>query len=132
MMSFWVLVCFGVIGLPHAAVRCMSYKDSASLHKGMVISTIMVALLMLGMHLAGAFGRAIVPDIGSPDQIMPTLMITVLPPVVAGIFLAGPMAAIMSTIDSQLIQASATLLKDLYINYINPSMAQGEKPKNAA
>ena len=37
------------------------------------------------------------------------------------------MAAIMSTIDSQLIQASATLLKDLYINYINPSMAQGEK-----
>ncbi|MGO2508730.1 MAG: sodium/pantothenate symporter [Vibrio hibernica] len=126
MLSFWILVCFGVIGLPHAAVRCMSYKDSASLHKGMVISTIMVALLMFGMHLAGAFGRAIVPDIASPDQIMPTLMITVLPPVVAGIFLAGPMAAIMSTIDSQLIQASATLLKDLYINYINPSIAEGE------
>ncbi|MFZ6043888.1 sodium/pantothenate symporter, partial [Vibrio natriegens] len=110
MLSFWVLVCFGVIGLPHAAVRCMSYKSSASLHSGMVISTIMVAFLMLGMHLAGALGRAIVPDIASPDQIMPTLMMTVLPPVVAGVFLAGPMAAIMSTIDSQLIQASATLL----------------------
>ncbi len=36
------------------------------------------------------------------------------------------MAAIMSTIDSQLIQASATLLKDLYINYINPKIAEGE------
>ncbi len=88
MLSFWILVCFGVIGLPHAAVRCMSYKDSRSLHKGMVISTIMVALLMFGMHLAGALGRAIVPDIASPDQIMPTLMVTVLPPAVAGIFLA--------------------------------------------
>jgi sodium/pantothenate symporter len=85
----------------------------------------MVAFLMLGMHLAGALGRAIVPDIATPDQIMPTLMITVLPPVVAGIFLAGPMAAIMSTIDSQLIQASATLLKDLYLNYINPKAAEG-------
>ncbi|WP_341489005.1 sodium/pantothenate symporter [Photobacterium damselae subsp. damselae] len=127
MLSFWVLVCFGVIGLPHAAVRCMSYKDSKSLHKGMVISTAMVAFLMLGMHLAGALGRAIVPDVASPDQIMPTLMISVLPPLVAGIFLAGPMAAIMSTIDSQLIQASATLLKDLYINYINPSIAEGEE-----
>ncbi|WP_394167641.1 sodium/pantothenate symporter [Photobacterium piscicola] len=126
MLSFWILVCFGVIGLPHAAVRCMSYKDSRSLHKGMVISTIMVALLMFGMHLAGALGRAIVPNIASPDQIMPTLMVTVLPPAVAGIFLAGPMAAIMSTIDSQLIQASATLLKDLYINYINPKIAEGE------
>ncbi len=127
MLSFWVLVCFGVIGLPHAAVRCMSYKDSKSLHKGMVISTAMVAFLMLGMHLAGALGRAIIPDVASPDQIMPTLMISVLPPLVAGIFLAGPMAAIMSTIDSQLIQASATLLKDLYINYINPSIAEGEE-----
>ncbi|MGF1708636.1 sodium/pantothenate symporter [Enterovibrio baiacu] len=121
MLSFWVLVCFGVIGLPHAAVRCMSYKSSGSLHKGMVISTAMVAFLMLGMHLAGALGRAIVPDVANPDQIMPTLMMTVLPPVVAGVFLAGPMAAIMSTIDSQLIQASATLLKDLYLNYINPN-----------
>lgn len=126
MLSFWILVCFGVIGLPHAAVRCMSYKDSRSLHKGMVISTIMVALLMFGMHLVGALGRAIVPNIASPDQIMPILMVTVLPPAVAGIFLAGPMAAIMSTIDSQLIQASATLLKDLYINYINPKIAEGE------
>ncbi|OEE88413.1 sodium/panthothenate symporter, partial [Enterovibrio norvegicus FF-162] len=78
MLSFWVLVCFGVIGLPHAAVRCMSYKSSSSLHKGMVISTAMVAFLMLGMHLAGALGRAIVPDIANPDQIMPTLMMTVL------------------------------------------------------
>lgn len=126
-LSFWVLVCFGVIGLPHAAVRCMSYKDSPSLHKAMVISTIMMALLMFGTHMAGALGRAIVPDIASPDQIMPTLMITVLPPVVAGIFLAGPMAAIMSTIDSQLIQASATLLKDLYINYINPKVVEEEQ-----
>ncbi|KUI99682.1 sodium/pantothenate symporter [Vibrio sp. MEBiC08052] len=129
-LSFWVLVCFGVIGLPHAAVRCMSYKDSASLHKGIVISTIMMALLMFGTHLAGALGRGIIPEVASPDLIMPTLMMTVLPPMVAGIFLAGPMAAIMSTIDSQLIQASATLLKDLYLNYINPRMlseAQGER-----
>ncbi|MFD2175969.1 sodium/pantothenate symporter [Veronia pacifica] len=119
-LSFWVLVCFGVIGLPHAAVRCISYKSSQSLHRGMVIGTAMMAFLMLGMHLAGALGRVVVPDISSPDKIMPTLMITVLPPAVAGIFLAGPMAAIMSTIDSQLIQASATLLKDLYLNYIHP------------
>ncbi|MGF1726593.1 sodium/pantothenate symporter [Photobacterium nomapromontoriensis] len=130
MLSFWVLVCFGVIGLPHAAVRCMSYKSSGSLHKGMVVSTAMVAILMLGMHLAGALGRAIIPDIASPDQIMPTLMMTVLPPAIAGVFLAGPMAAIMSTIDSQLIQASATLIKDLYINYINPRAAEGPEAES--
>ena len=26
MASFWIPVCFGVIGLPHTAVRCISYK----------------------------------------------------------------------------------------------------------
>jgi sodium/pantothenate symporter len=45
----------------------------------------------------------------------------VLPPWLAGVFLAAPMAAIMSTIDSQLIQASATLVKDLWLNYRKPS-----------
>ncbi len=37
------------------------------------------------------------------------------------------MAAIMSTIDSQLIQASATLVKDLYLNYLSPEKAGQEK-----
>ncbi len=117
-LSFWILVCFGVIGLPHVAVRCMSYRSTQALHRGMVIGTAVVAFLTLGMHLAGALGRVLVPEIDSPDQIIPVLMATVLPSAVAGIFLAGPMAAIMSTIDSQLIQASATLLKDLYLNYM--------------
>lgn len=120
MLSFWVLVCFGIIGTPAIALRCMSYQSSKSLHRGMIISTIVIAFLMFGLHLSGALGRVIVPGLTSPDEIMPTLMISVLPPVVAGIFLAGPMAAIMSSIDSLLIQSSATLVKDLYLNYINP------------
>ncbi|WGE66800.1 sodium/pantothenate symporter [Actinobacillus equuli subsp. haemolyticus] len=115
MTSFWVLVCFGLIGLPQLAVRSMAYKDSASLHKALVIGTLVVSLLMFGMHLAGVLGRAVIPDLKIPDQVIPTLMIQVLPPLVAGIFLAAPMAAIMSSIDSLLIQSSSTLIKDLYL-----------------
>jgi len=120
MLSFWVLVCIGVVGLPHSALRCFGYRDSKALHRGILIGTIVCALLMFGMHLAGALGRAILPGMDSPDKIMPSLMMEVLPPWLAGVFLAAPMAAIMSTIDSQLIQASATLVKDLYLNYLNP------------
>ncbi|WP_427835464.1 sodium/pantothenate symporter [Actinobacillus pleuropneumoniae] len=115
MTSFWVLVCFGLIGLPQLAVRSMAYKDSASLHKALVIGTLVVSLLMFGMHLAGVLGRAVIPDLKIPDQVIPTLMIQVLPTLVAGIFLAAPMAAIMSSIDSLLIQSSSTLIKDLYL-----------------
>lgn len=126
MTSFWVLVCFGLVGLPQLAVRSMAYKDSRSLHRALVIGTLVVSLLMFGMHLAGVLGRAVIPDLKIPDQVIPTLMIQVLPPVVAGIFLAAPMAAIMSSIDSLLIQSSSTLIKDLYLA-IKPNAVNNEK-----
>ncbi len=66
---------------------------------------------MLGMHLAGALGRAVIPNLTVSDQVIPTLMIKVLPPIVAGIFLAAQMSAITSTIDAQLIQSSSILSK---------------------
>ncbi|MBN6180894.1 sodium:solute symporter family transporter, partial [Escherichia coli] len=82
------------------------YKDSKAMHRGIIIGTIVMALLMFGMHFAGALGRAIIPDLTVPDQVIPTLMVDVLPPFAAGIFLAAPMAAIMSTINAQLLQSS--------------------------
>ncbi|AWX14905.1 sodium/panthothenate symporter [Mergibacter septicus] len=126
MSSFWILVCFGVVGLPHTAIRCMAYKDSKALHNGMIIGTLVLSIIMLGMHLSGALGRAIIPDLNIPDLVIPTLMVQVLPPVVAGIFLAAPMSAIMSTIDAQLIQSSSVFVKDLYLAY-KPEMATNQK-----
>jgi sodium/pantothenate symporter len=120
-MSFWILVCFGVIGLPHSAVRCFGYRDSRSMHTAIVLSTVIVGVIMLGMHLNGALGRAILPEITVGDKIIPSITLAVLHPVFAGVFIAGPLAAIMSTIDSQLILASAAIVKDLYLNYIRPS-----------
>lgn len=126
MASFWILVCFGVVGLPHTAVRCMAFKDSKALHNGMLIGTIVLTIIMLGMHLAGALGRAIVPDLTVSDKVIPSLMLHVLPPIVAGIFLAAPMSAIMSTVDAQLIQSSSIFVKDLYLA-AKPQAVQNQK-----
>ncbi|MCL6396735.1 sodium/pantothenate symporter [Pectobacterium carotovorum] len=126
MASFWVLVCFGVIGLPNTAVRCISYRDSKALHRGIIIGTIVIGILMLGMHLAGALGRAVMPNLTIPDQVLPALMVTVLPPLAAGIFLAAPMAAIMSNINAHLLQASATIIKDLYLS-VRPQQIHNER-----
>lgn len=125
MTSFWVLVCFGLIGLPPLAVRSMAYKDSKALHRAMILGTIVVSLLMFGMHLAGALGRGVLPDLKIGDQVIPSLMLEVLPPVIVGIFLAAPMAAIMSSIDSMLIQSSSTMIKDLYLA-VRPNAVHNE------
>ena len=92
----------------------------------MLIGTIVLSVIMFGMHLAGALGRAVVPDLTVSDKVIPTLMLEVLPPIVAGIFLAAPMSAIMSTVDAQLIQSSSIFVKDLYLAS-KPEAAKNEK-----
>ena len=120
--SFWVLVGFAVVGLPAVAQRAMSYKDSKSLNSGILYGTVVALLLLLGMHLAGAFGVVLVKGISSGDLVIPTLITTFFSPVVAGIVLSGPLAAVMSTVDSQLLVVVAAMVNDLLVNYIRPSL----------
>jgi sodium/pantothenate symporter len=122
--SFWILVGVGVVGLPQVAVRAMSYKNAKAMHAALIIGTIVVGFIMLGMHLAGVFGRVVLPGLETPDTVMPLLALHVLPPWLAGIVLAAPMAAIMSTVDSLLLIVSSSIVKDVYLNYIRPDASQ--------
>lgn len=122
--SFWILVGVGVVGLPQIAVRTMSYKDSRAMHRAIIVGTIVIGSVMLGMHLIGVLARPIIPGIEVGDTVMPTLTLKVLPPVLAGLVLAAPMAAIMSTVDSLLILVSSTIVKDIYLNYIKPEATE--------
>lgn len=118
--TFWILIGLGVIGLPQIAVRAMSYRDSKSLHQAILIGTIGIGTIMFGMHLIGVLARPVMPGIEIADKVMPTLTLEVLPPVLAGIVLAAPMAAIMSTVNALLMLVSSTVVKDVYLNFINP------------
>jgi sodium/pantothenate symporter len=126
--SFWILVGVGVVGLPQIAVRAMSYKNARSMHRALIIGTIVVGFIMLNMHLIGVFARPILPGIEIGDKVMPLISLEVLPPWLVGIVLAAPMAAIMSTVDSLLLLVSSTIVKDVYLNYMKPG-ASHEKVK---
>jgi len=72
------------------------------------------------MHLAGTLAFPLLPEGGleSTDQVIPYVVMKYMPAWAAGLFLAAPLAAVMSTIDSLLILASATIIKDLYLHYV--------------
>lgn len=120
MISFWVLVGAGVLGLPQTAVRGMGFKDTRSMHRAMLYGTIVVGILMIGMHFAGVLTLPLLPEegIASTDQVIPYVVLKYMPTWAAGLFLAAPLAAVMSTVSSLLILASATILKDLYLTYM--------------
>ena len=122
--SFWILVGVGVVALPQVTVRAMAYKNSQAMHRALIIGTIVVGFIMLGMHLIGVFARPIIPGVEVGDSVMPLVAMEVLPPWLAGIVLAAPLAAIMSTVDSLLLLVSSAVVKDVYVNYIKPKASE--------
>ncbi len=120
LLSFWVLIGIGVLGLPQTAVRGMGFADTQSLHRAIIYGTITVGFLMLVMHVAGVFAPAIIDlkSLDSSDYLIPEIVVRHMNPVVAGVFIAAPLAAVMSTVSSLLILSSAALIKDLYLNYV--------------
>ena len=120
LLSFWVLVGVGVLGLPQTAVRGMGFKDTKSLHDAMLIGTIVIGVLMIGMHTAGVWAGSLTAGqtFTSTDYFMPTIVQQLMPAGMAAVFLAAPMAAVMSTVSSLLILASASVVKDLWKQYI--------------
>lgn len=121
LLSFWILVGFGTLGLPQTAVRSMGFKDTKSLHSAMWIGAITCSFVIVGMHLAGTWAGALVDDgtaLQSSDYFVPYIVQNIMPVGVAGVFLAAPMAAVMSTADSLLILAAAVIIKDLWKTYI--------------
>ena len=129
LLSFWVLVGIGLLGLPQTAVRGMGFKDTKSMHRAMLIGTITVGVLMIGMHTAGVWAGALAggKEYASTDYFIPDIVMSIMPVGVAGLFLAAPMAAVMSTVSSLLILASASVVKDIVGNYW-----VGDKPKRKA
>lgn len=120
LFSYFLLFGIAAIGLPHASVRGMTFKDSKSMHKGIVYACIIMSLFSIGFAALGPLIKVLNPGVEVADLAMPLLILELVPGWVAGLILAAPIAAIMSTVDSMLLVTSSSVVKDIYLNYINP------------
>ena len=118
--SYWVLVGIGTLGLPQNAVRGMGFKSTQAMHRAMIFGTFVVGFLMIGMHFGGALIGPTLEgaELASTDYYVPYFAINERPAGLAGLLLAAPLAAVMSTVSSLLILASASIIKDLYLHYM--------------
>src|SRR5690606_26265628 len=73
---------------------------------------------LVGAVFSGIVGIAYMAargiDLGNPETVVLVMAQTLLHPFIAGLVLAAVLAAIMSTISSQLIVASSALVEDLF------------------
>ncbi|KWX68488.1 sodium/pantothenate symporter [Mycobacterium sp. NAZ190054] len=114
-----LLLGIALLSMPHAAVRGFAFKDSRALHKAMVIGTVAAITFTVVIWFAGAAGHHFLGEIEAPDQVIPLLAKELFPSLAAGIFLAVPFAAIMSTVDSVLLVVCSSLVEDIYVKAKN-------------
>ena len=108
----------GYPGQPHILVRFMALEDPKAMRRAAAIGITWVVLAMTGAVMVGLVGRAMLADVADADHVMPTLAVRLMHPAVAGVMIAGAVAAIMSTVDSQLLVAASAVEEDIYIRLL--------------
>jgi SSS family solute:Na+ symporter len=124
----------GSPGNPHILVRYMSISRAALLRKAALVGTVWNVLMAWGAIFVGLVARAQV-EMGirseemasDPERIFPSLAAQHLHPFLVGLMIASVFAAIMSTVDSQLLVAASAISRDVYQKIIRKRDVVEEK-----
>jgi SSS family solute:Na+ symporter/sodium/proline symporter len=120
----------GYFGQPHIIVRFMSVRSVKDMPTMRRIGMSWMTLSAIGAVLTGLFGAAYMIEnqmlIDDKETIFLVLSELVFHPLIAGFLLAAILAAIMSTISSQLLVCSSSLTEDFYKIYLNRDASQTE------
>ena len=127
--SFFLFWPFAGVGQPSNMVRQMAFRDSRTLRHSIVLVCVYFSLIYFPLVIIFCGARLLVPGMEiEPDRVMPetahVLADIAGTPWLAGLIVAAPFAAVMSSVDSFLLMVSSGLVRDLYQRNINPSAGE--------
>jgi SSS family solute:Na+ symporter/sodium/proline symporter len=121
----------GYFGQPHIIVRFMAISSVDEIPTARRIGIGWMIFCLIGAMLVGLAGAAYVRSKGvqldDPETIFIFLSNTLFHPLVTGFLLAAILAAIMSTISSQLLVTSSSLTEDIYYSLLRRSASESER-----
>ena len=128
-ISFFFFWAFGSAGQPSNMVRLMAFKGTNVLRNAILTVSIYYTVIYLLLVVIFCCGRILLPGMEvDSDRIMPELAAKVTSnagvPWLAGLLLAAPFAAVMSSVDSFLLMVSSSVVRDIYQNRVNPSASE--------
>lgn len=122
---------FGYFGQPHLLARFMAAKSVKEVHSARRIAMSWMAICIVGALAVGFFGIAYFAQSPYSDaltkdseQVFIIASKVLFHPWVSGFLLAAILAAVMSTIDSQLLVTSSALTQDFYHSLINKQASE--------
>jgi len=113
---------FGYLGQPHLLSRYMAIKKVADVRRGTLIAMVWTLIAYWGAPMIGLVAVGILgTNVADPETVMPLLARDLMPGWIAGLMIAGAVAAMMSTADSQLIVVTSALVQDAYVKLLRPN-----------
>lgn len=121
-LDTWVMMLFPSMLYGLISSASFQRNNSAKSQKVAVHSAFWGAIILLPYVvlpvLIGMYGIALYPD-AAPGTILFQVLVQNFPPLVAALMIAALMAAVMSTVDSQLIYITGSMTNDIYKTFID-------------
>ena len=127
--SFFAFWTFSSAGQPSNMVRLMAFKDTKTLRRSIVTVAFYFSFIYFSLVIVFCVAKTLMPG-GEydADRIMPDFAVFVTEragvPWLAGLLLAAPFAAVMSSVDSFLLLVSSSLVRDIYQRIMNPNASE--------
>ncbi len=125
-LSFFVMWAITGMGQPSTMVRLMAFRDSRTLRWSILYLTAYNVLIYIPLVFIFVAARSILPGLEKPDEVMPRLVIHLANPYVAGLILAAPYGAVMSTVSGFLLIVASGLVRDVYQRFVRPRASMRE------
>ena len=108
----------GYFGMPQVLLRFMAIRKADELNKSRRIATTWAVISMAAAVIIGIAGRALYPaallTASKAENVFILLSSNLLPPLAAGLVMAGILAATISSSDSYLLIASSAFAKNIF------------------
>ena len=118
-ISFFFMWAISGTGQPSNMVRLMAFKDTPTLRRSIFTVALYYSAIYFPLVVIFCCARVLIPGMESePDRIMPQMAVELTSNIgmgwLAGLLIAAPFAAVMSTVDSFLLMISSALVRDIY------------------
>jgi len=125
-ISFFFMWAITGMGQPSTLVRLMAFRDARTLRYSIIYLTIYNLMIYIPLVFIFVAARTILPNLASSDDVMPSLVIKLANPYVAGLILAAPYGAVLSTVSGWLLIVSSGVVHDIYQRFLRPTAGERE------
>lgn len=107
-----LLTSFGVWGLPQSVHKFYAIRDTKSINKAMIVSTLFALIVGFGAYFTGALTNFF-PG-GTEEELVPNMIESLLPNGLKGLIVVLVLSASMSTLSSLALAGSSAIAVDFY------------------